>query len=339
MHTRPITMNQSDRHLRRGLVFATDQLDPLVDLARAAERGGLDRVWTTEYVGRDAVARALAIALGTERIEVATGVSYAFAKVPLAMAGLAADAARLSGGRFALGISSGTKGIRRWYGAPGFEPAAPKIAAYVVALREAWARDPDLETPPKIHGAALNAAMTRTVAATCDGALLHALALTRVHLHERLLPALREGLARREDGDAIEVAAWCVTAIDEDEGAARERARKQLAFYLSTPSYAPVTAGTEWEAIAAAVREAFNASDRKATWGELAPLVPDAVVDELAIWGAPAAAREQAVALEAELRPLGVTELVVQTAGAEVSAAELVGNCERIAATLGAGPD
>jgi alkanesulfonate monooxygenase SsuD/methylene tetrahydromethanopterin reductase-like flavin-dependent oxidoreductase (luciferase family) len=324
------------RLMRRGLVFATDEIEPLAELARAAERGGLDRVWTTEYVGRDAVARALGVALATERIEVATGIAYAFARLPLAMAALAADVQRFAGGRFALGISSGTRGVRRWYGAE-FEPPAPRISAYADVLREAWAKMPDLEPPP-IYAAALNPAMTRTVARSCDGALLHALALSRTHLSERVLPALREGLDQRQDERRFEIAAWCITSVDEDEELARELAKRQLAFYLSTPSYATAAAGTSWEQVPAAVRDAFEESGRKAKWSELSSLIPDAVVDELTISGTPGAAREQAAALEAELAEHGVTELVFQVAGAEARTAELVSNCEQIADVLGAEP-
>jgi len=321
--------------LRRSVVFATDELEPLVGLARGAEAAGLDRVWTTEYVGRDALARSLYIALATERIGVATGIAYAFSRSPLGMAATAADVHRLSGGRFGLGISSGTRGVRRWYGAE-FEPPATRIAEYADALRQAWARNPDLPTPPPIYAAALNPAMTRAVARSCDGALLHALALSRVHLEERVLPALRTGYGRREDGGAFEIAAWCITAIDEDEERAREMARRQLAFYLSTPSYKTVTAGTDWESVADAIRDGFEESGRKAAWGELSGLIPDAVVDELTIAGTPVGARRKAAALEAELRQIGVTEIVFQTAGADVSSAELISNCEQIAEVLGA---
>ncbi|MGH9281602.1 MAG: LLM class flavin-dependent oxidoreductase, partial [Acidimicrobiales bacterium] len=136
-------MNDPSTGLRRSLVFATDALEPLVELARAAEEAGFARVWTTEYPGRDAVARALAIALGTQRIGVGTGIAYAFTRAPLAMAGLAADVQRLAGGRFALGLGAGTRGVRRWYGA-GFDPPAPRLAAYVEQLEAAWSRWPDL---------------------------------------------------------------------------------------------------------------------------------------------------------------------------------------------------
>jgi alkanesulfonate monooxygenase SsuD/methylene tetrahydromethanopterin reductase-like flavin-dependent oxidoreductase (luciferase family) len=323
-----------EQPLRRGLVFATDALAPLPELARQAERAGLDRVWTTEYEGRDAIVRALAIAQATERIGVATGIAYAFARTPRAMAAAAADVARLSGGRFALGIGPGTPGIRRRYGAEEFTPPARRIATYVDDLRQAWSEDQGLPEPPKVYAAALQPVMARTAARVCDGVLLHALALTRTHLNERLVPALGEGLAQRAGHPAPEIVAWCVTVVDEDEAAARERARAQLAFYLVTPSFAPVTAGTAWEPAAAALREAFEASSRRAGWEELARLVPDGLVDELAIWGGPARVRERAGNLEAELRPLGVTELVFQTAGAALDARGLVGDGERIVAAF-----
>lgn len=321
--------------MRRALVFAGDALAPLPRLARRAEAAGLDRVWTTEYRGRDAVARAIAVALATERIEVGTGIAYAFTRPPLAMAALAGDAQRLASGRFGLGLGAGTKGIRRRYGVEGWDRAAPALADYVAALREALADDALLDAPPPIYGAAMNAAMSRTVATTCDGALLHAISLTRVHLRERLGPALREGIARRASACPLELVAWCVTAVDEDPAAARERARVQLAFYLATPSFAPVTAGAAWEGAAAEVRAAFDASGRRAPWRDLARHVPDQVVEELAIWGTPAEARAKADALEAELAPLGIGELAFQPVGAEADGPAFVAECEKILAALG----
>ncbi len=151
-----------------------------------------------------------------------------------------------------------------------------------------------------------------------------------------MLPALGEGIAQRQSERPLEIAAWCITSIDEDEELARELAKRQLAFYLSTPSYGTVAAGTPWEGVAEAVRVAFDESERKAEWSELSHLVPDEVVEELTISGSPAAAREKADALEAELGELGVTELVFQTAGAGVTTADLVSNCEQIAEVLGA---
>jgi len=320
------------RRMRRGIVFATDALEPILDLAAQADRAGFDRVWTTEYLHRDAVARALAIAMRTERIGVGTGIAYAFSRLPLAMAALAADVQRLSGGRFTLGVSSGTRGVRRWYGAE-FDPPAPAMAQYVTALREAFARDPALATPPPIHAAVLNPIMTRTVAATCDGALLHPLAVGRVHLERRVMPALRRGAQDR--AIPLEVVAWCITSIDPDEELARRRARAQLAFYLSTPSYRTVAEGTAWEEVPALVREAFEGSDRRPEWSRLGEIVPDALVDELTLTGTPESVRDRAAELSARLAAAGVTELVFQTVGVDLGADELTANCTQIIDALG----
>jgi alkanesulfonate monooxygenase SsuD/methylene tetrahydromethanopterin reductase-like flavin-dependent oxidoreductase (luciferase family) len=318
--------------LPRSIVFATDALEPLPELARAAEANGFYRVWSTEYVNRDAVARALAIALGTSSIGVGTGITYAFTRLPLAMAALAADVQRLAQGRFALGISSGTRGVRRWYGAE-FDPPARRIAAYTEQLREAWAKNPDLPDPPPVYAAALNPVMVRWVAGACDGVLLHALALSRTHLRERVLPALERGADGRSQRPRV--AAWCVTAIDSDEERARELARRQLAFYLSTPSYATVAEGTSWASVASAVHRAFEDSGRRASWRDLSPLIPDEVLDELTITGTPAPAPARAARVERELADLGVTELVFQTAGADVSDQDLVASCRHIIEALG----
>jgi alkanesulfonate monooxygenase SsuD/methylene tetrahydromethanopterin reductase-like flavin-dependent oxidoreductase (luciferase family) len=314
--------------LPRSIVFATEALDPLPGLARQAEAAGFERVFTTEYLNRDSVARALAIALGTSTIGVATGISYAFTRAPLAMAALAADVQRLSNNRFGLGISSGTRGVRRWYEAE-FEPPGPRIAEYADKLRAAWEKNPDLTVPPPIYGAAVNPIMAKLVRRSCDGVLLHPLALARTHYESRIRPEL-EGA-----GDGFEIVAWCITSIDADEDVARERARRQLAFYFSTPSYRTVVEGTAWEEVPLQIREAFDASDRKAAWSELANLVPDQLVDELALVGTPSAVRERLETLETELEGMGITELVFQTVGADLTEGEIVTNCELIASELG----
>jgi alkanesulfonate monooxygenase SsuD/methylene tetrahydromethanopterin reductase-like flavin-dependent oxidoreductase (luciferase family) len=326
-------MSASAPDIKRSLVFATEALDPLIPLAREAEAANFHRVWTTEYLHRDAVARALAIALGTETINVGTGIAYAFARVPLQMAALAADVQRLSGGRFGLGISTGTRGVRRWYGAD-FEPPAPRIAQYVQTLRETWRKNLDLPAPPPVYAAALNPIMTKTVARDCDGVLLHALSLSRVHLRERVLPALQAGRAQRTLSSPLEIAAWCITSVDADEELARERARRQLAFYLVTPSYKTVAEGTPWAGAVARVREAFDGAGRAPEWGRYAALIPDEIVDELTISGTPASASARLAVLEDELRDLGVTEIVFQTVGADLTEAEVVDNCRQIVSGL-----
>ena len=176
--------------------------------------------------------------------------------------------------------------------------------------------------------------MTKMMARDCDGVLLHALSLSRVHLRERVLPALEAGRAQRKVSTKLEVAAWCIASIDADEELARERARRQLAFYLVTPSYKTVAEGTPWAGAVARVQEAFNDAGRAPEWGRYAALIPDEIVDELTISGTPASAAAQLAGLEDELHELGVTEIVFQTVGADLTDAEVVDNCRQIVSGL-----
>ena len=54
------------------------------------------------------------------------------------------------------------------------------------------------------------------------------------------------GIARatKDRATPLQVAMWCITSVDRDEEHARATASRQTAFYLSTPSYATVVAGS-----------------------------------------------------------------------------------------------
>jgi alkanesulfonate monooxygenase SsuD/methylene tetrahydromethanopterin reductase-like flavin-dependent oxidoreductase (luciferase family) len=303
-------------------VFSTDVLESLVSLSARAEAAGFARVWTTEYPHRDAVVRALAIGMRTERIGIGTGISYAFSRSALAMASMTADVQRITGGRFALGLGPGTRGVRRWYDAE-FEPPAPKLVNYADDVRAAWQRNRDLAHPPPLYASALGPVIGRRVAAAFDGVLLHPIALSPPHLHDRLLPAVRAGAL---DRPGLHIVSWCITSVDADEERARDRARSQLAFYFSTPSYASVAVGTSWETVPQLVQEAFQA-DRTRPWSELARLIPDRMLDELTLTGTPISVSVRAAKLAEQLADAGVSELAYAAAGADVDAWEFESSC------------
>lgn len=320
--------------IARSLVYATDALEPLRDLTAYAEGEGLKRVYTTDFPGRDAISRALFLALRSRTVGVGTGIAYAFTRSPHALAAAAADVQRLSGGRFMLGLGTGTRGVRRWYDAE-FDPPATRLAELIELLRGEWDGADELEHigPPPVAGAGLNAAMLRTVGRTCDRVLLHPLGLVRTHLDDVVLPSIAAGAAKRS-GPPPGIAAWCITSVDPDREVARERARRQIGFYLTTPSYAPVLEGTPWEPVAAAVRQRF-ATMEKPDWAALGELVPDELIDEIAIAGTPAGAVAAAARMESELDSRGIDELVLQTSGAGASTSELNQGARQILFALG----
>ena len=93
--------------MRRSVLLVVDPIAEMVELARLAEAAGFERVWDWEFFNKNAYVRLAAIACATSRVELGTGISYAFARSPLLTASAAADLDELSGGRMVLGLGTG----------------------------------------------------------------------------------------------------------------------------------------------------------------------------------------------------------------------------------------
>ena len=300
------------KSVSQSLVLATQILSPLAMVAAGAEGAGFDRLWTTEFQGRDAILRAMAAGMSTSRLLVGTGIAYGFTRLPRSLAAAALDAQELTQGRFTLGLGAGTRGLRRAFGAD-FEPPATRLAALIAELRSIWAEAVWARSvaPPIVAVAGVNEAMLRTAAQHGDRVLLHPLCLVEDHLRQRVLPSLAIGSGRRSTKPPG-LSAWCITCVDEDGDVAREATRRQLAFYLSTPGYRAVVTQTPWEGNAAAIRDEFDSAEPP-PWAQLARHIPDALLDQVAIAGTPKQARAQYATMQTRLSQLGVDEIVLQT--------------------------
>jgi F420-dependent oxidoreductase-like protein len=102
--------------LRIGL--SLDPLHPrLLDLAREAERVGIDSVWVAEFWGVDAFTPLAAVAAVTQRMKLATGIAQIGARTPAMLAMTALGVHQLSDGRLILGIgTSGPQVMEGWHG-------------------------------------------------------------------------------------------------------------------------------------------------------------------------------------------------------------------------------
>ena len=298
--------------LKRSIALATSHLTALEPVGPLAEAFGLHRVWSTEFQGRDALSRSLAIGASTRTLHVGTGVAYAFTRAPRALAAAALDVSELTQGRFTLGLGAGTRGLRRSFGVDDFDPPATRLAQLIGELRKIWA-EPDWERPtdpPPIAAGGVNEAMLAVAAHHADRVLLHPLCLVEDHLQERVLPALVRGADRREDGPGA-LSAWCISAVDDDPALARERARRQAAFYLSTPAYRHVLSSTPWDWHGDIIRREFAAG--QADWTVLARHVPDALLDQISVSGDPSTVGLEIDRMCSRLAVTGVDELVLQT--------------------------
>lgn len=95
----------------------------MLDLAREAERIGVDSVWVAEFWAVDAFTPLAAVAAATERIRLATGIAQLGARTPAMLAMTAQGVQALSDGRLILGIgASGPQVMEGWHGVPFDRP-------------------------------------------------------------------------------------------------------------------------------------------------------------------------------------------------------------------------
>ena len=245
----------------------------------------------------------------TRRLRLGTAIAIAFARSPMNLANLGWGLQALSGGRFVLGLGSQVRPhVERRFSMPWGRPVA-RMREIVGALRAIFARwesgapldfrgdyythtlmipafdpGPNPFGPPPIHLAGFGPRMVALAGEVADGFIAHPFN-TAASLRELVLPSLERGLARagrrREDVE-ITCATLVVTADREDEF---ERvvlaARKQLAFYGSTPAYRPTLEHHGWGAL----HEELNRLSKQGRWDEMAGLIEDGVLHAIAVVG------------------------------------------------------
>jgi alkanesulfonate monooxygenase SsuD/methylene tetrahydromethanopterin reductase-like flavin-dependent oxidoreductase (luciferase family) len=209
-----------------------------------------------------------------------------------------------------------------------------RLEEYVEILRRAWRSEAGLSfsgrfyeidapafavghDPARLVGlevcaAGVNEVMIRAAARSCDGVLLHAVTRAEPYFSEHVLPAIATGSRTRDT--APWVAMWVVTAVDESEEEARVAARRTLAFYFSTPSYFSTVEASPWAEPVRRLQERFRAESGLPDWDALGRLLPDEMVDELAVAGTPTHVAARIASLEADLGRCGVREIVLQPA-------------------------
>jgi probable F420-dependent oxidoreductase len=245
----------------------------------------------------------------SEAIQLGTAIAIAFARNPMNLANLGYDLQSISGGRFILGLGTQVRPhIEKRFSSTWSQPAK-RMREIVQAVRAIWdcwegkgkldfkgefythtlmipAFDPGPNPygPPPIYTGGFGPLMTQVAGEVADGFISHPFN-TRKSLLENALPALEKGLAKsgrsREDLE-IMCATLIVTADTEEQLAASKlAARKQLAFYGSTPAYLPTLACHGWEA---AHRE-LNALSKQGRWDDMTRLISDEILETIAVVG------------------------------------------------------
>ncbi len=244
----------------------------------------------------------------TRRLTLGTAIAIAFARSPMNLAHIAHGLQSISGGRFILGLGSQVRPhIEKRFSMPWSRPAA-RMRELVLAIRAIFARweglaeldfrgefyrhtlmipafdpGPSPFGPPPIYTGGFGPLMTELAGEVADGFFAHPFS-TRESLLANTLPALERGLAEsgrsRADLDVI-CATLVVTADDADMDRVVLAARKQLAFYGSTPAYRPTLDCHGWGEL----HLELNRMSKQGRWDEMTGLIDDEVLHAIAVVG------------------------------------------------------
>lgn len=278
--------------------------------AAALEKAGMDGLMTAE-TAHDPFFPLLMAAQSTEKIDLMTSIAVAFARTPMVLANVGHDLNQFSKGRFVLGLGSQIKPhITKRFSMPWSSPAA-RMREFIMAMRAIWANWHDqqpleftgkyythtLMTPfftptnveygaPRVFLAAVGPKMTEVAGEVADGMIVHAFT-TETYLRETTLPALTKGWEkagkRREDFEIMYPLFVVTGGTEEAMAASAVAAKRQIAFYGSTPAYKPVL-----ESIGVGdMQGELNTMSKQGRWQEMGELITDDILASFAVVAEP----------------------------------------------------
>lgn len=289
-------------------VIAATSFASIRDFARWAEAIGHDGLWSIEAAHDPFMPLAIA-AVDTTRVNLGTAIAVAFPRNPTVLAHTCWDLQANSKGRFILGLGTQVKGHNeRRFGVPFVSPVK-KLREMILAMRavwDCWQNGTPLRfegefyrltmmtpffSPSKIdhpqisiYVAGVNRLIAEMVGEVCDGFHVHPLNSPRF-LRESLIPAIETGARRagrsRQDLTLSTQAMVATGDSTQAIAAQREDIRRQIGFYASTRTYAPVLETHGWGEVSGKLNAKAAAGD----WAGMAREITDEMLDEFCLSG------------------------------------------------------
>ena len=298
-----------------GLGGASPRID--MDLVLEAERLGYDAVWTGEAYGTDAVTPATWVLARTTRIKAGTGIMQMPARTPTCAAMTAMALQGLSDNRFLCGIGpSGPQVIEGWHGVAYGKPLA-RTREYIAIIRQIMAREQPLVhegehyqipyagpgatglgKPLKsiVHGkpgmkfytASIMPAGLRLAGEIADGNI--PIFMSPEAADAVVKPTL-EGIAKAGNGKTLvdfDIAPHVKVRVG-DLDACRDAVRPELALYIGGMGargknfYTDYASRLGFEGEAKQIQDLYLDGKKK----EAAAIVPNALIDQIALLGSP----------------------------------------------------
>jgi probable F420-dependent oxidoreductase len=277
---------------------------------RELEDAGFAAAMTAE-TAHDPFFPLLLAAEHSERIDLMTSITVAFARSPMTLANVGHDLNAYSKGRFILGLGSQIRPhITKRFSMPWSSPAK-RMREMILAMRAIWKNWYEGERlrfqgefyshtlmtpmftptntdhgPPRVFLAAVGPLMTEVAGEVADGLIVHPFT-TQSYMRDTTLPAIERGLAAAgRDRSDFEIAypGFIVSGQDEKTFEATKRAvKKQISFYGSTPAYRPVLESEGWGDL----QLELNRMSKQGQWDEMGTLITDEMLDAFAVVGEP----------------------------------------------------
>ncbi len=292
-------------------------LRQLIDLARLAEARGYESIWVPEGSGRDAFSQLTAYALSTQRVQLGTGIAIIYSRTPSLLAMTAGTLDQISGKRAVLGLGIGHRqGIEQGHGVTFGKPMRRmrEYATTIPAILRGENIPEGTELPVKrfrleftperatlpIYIAALGPRMCQLAGEIADGVLMNWATTTYV---KEAIANVRLGADRAGRApDEVDIACYIRAAVGPDEKAVKQALRQETVRYISLDFYRQMFNRSGFAEETEAVMKALPSGIEAA-----AERVSDRMLEEVAIFGSPAACRRR---LEA-YRALGVAHPIV----------------------------
>lgn len=271
---------------------------PLATMTRVARRSaeaGYDGLLFTEG-GRTAYLSATAAALSGADLDLSTGVAVAFPRSPMVTAQVAWELQEATSGRFRLGLGTQvrTHAVRRF--GVEFDRPGPRLRDYVLAVKACfagfrgapldhhgefyeltflngmWSPGPIDVPDPAVDIAAVNPWMLHMAGEVADGVHIHPLGEPG-YLRRTAIPQISAGAAAAgRDPSELALIVPVMTIVgdtDAELATERERARRSMSFYGSTPNYAFIWDEAGFEGTTERIRAHQRAGDADAMAAEI----------------------------------------------------------------------
>ncbi|MCQ3802826.1 MAG: TIGR03617 family F420-dependent LLM class oxidoreductase [bacterium] len=275
------------------------------EFAHRAAQIGYDGFFTAETGHEPFLSMCLA-SQAEPGLEVGPAITLAFPRSPMVMAQLAWDMQIVAGGKFLLGLGTQIKPhITRRFSTEWSHPTA-RLRDYIGAVRAVWdcfqngtrlrhqgefyqltLMTPFFNPGPNqlpeipVYIAGVGPLLSKLAGEVCDGFHVHPFH-TAKYLDDVVLPAIAKGAGDNGRTVAdVELATpvFVVTGRTTEEMEQLIRpVKEQIAFYASTPSYAPILDTHGWD-----FGPTLNAMSKRGEWRQMADVIPDEVVHEVAV--------------------------------------------------------